>query len=118
MTGVARTLDKAEESARRNPLADPGMRIAGSLKHAYGDHRDIKTGEGFYAGQEAKAADEANKKIADDKAQAAAAQAATEAAALAKNQESQVEALKRKGRRASILTSAQGVTDPLGVPGI
>ena len=53
--------------------------------------------------------------------QAADAAAADAAAALEKSHESQRKALKRKGRRASILTSSQGVTDQLsdqlGVPG-
>ena len=56
-----------------------------------------------------------------DEARIAAETAAAEAAALEKSHESQRKALKRKGRRASILTSSQGVTDQLsdqlGVPG-
>lgn len=47
---------------------------------------------------------------------AAAQQAAEEAAILEKAQESQRRGLKRKGRRASILTSSQGLPDPLGLP--
>lgn len=48
-------------------------------------------------------------------AAAAAAAAAEEPFKLMR--ESQVNALKRKGRRASILTSSQGASDPLGIPG-
>lgn len=46
---------------------------------------------------------------------AAAAAAAEEPFNVAK--ESQRKALLRKGRRASILTSSQGASDPLGIPG-
>lgn len=55
--------------------------------------------------------------IADrQKAESAAAAAAAEEP-FTKAKESQVQALKRKGRRASILTSSQGASDPLGIPG-
>ena len=64
---------------------------------------------------------EAKQKALDESARVAAETAAAEAAALEKSHESQRKALKRKGRRASILTSSQGVTDQLsdqlGVPG-
>lgn len=46
---------------------------------------------------------------------AAAAAAAEEPFSVAK--ESQRKGLLRKGRRASILTSSQGASDPLGIPG-
>jgi hypothetical protein len=64
-----------------------------------------------------------DKKIGDDLAVEQQQQAAAAAAAAAaeepftKAQEAQRQALKRKGRRASILTSPQGVGDPLGIPG-
>lgn len=50
------------------------------------------------------------------KADAAAAAAAAEEP-FTKSKQSQLDALKRKGRRASILTSPQGAGDPLGIPG-
>ena len=52
---------------------------------------------------------------AQQKAAAAAAAAAEEP--FTKSKESQLQALKRKGRRSSILTSSQGAADPLGIPG-
>ena len=55
---------------------------------------------------------EAKQKALDDSARVAAETAAAEAAALEKSHESQRKALKRKGRRASIFTSSQGVVDP------
>jgi hypothetical protein len=66
---------------------------------------------------------EAKDKDADATAISTEQQAAAAAAAVAeeepflKAQESQRNALKRKGRRASILTSSQGAGDPLGIPG-
>ena len=63
----------------------------------------------------------AKEEALSDQARIKAETAAAEAAALEKSHESQRKALKRKGRRASILTSSQGVTDQLsdqlGVPG-
>lgn len=50
------------------------------------------------------------------KAEAAAAAAAAEKP-FDEAKESQRKALLRKGRRASILTSSQGASDPLGIPG-
>jgi hypothetical protein len=50
-------------------------------------------------------------------AAAAAAAAAEEEEPFTKAKESQLLALKRKGRRASILTSSQGASDPLGISG-
>lgn len=58
------------------------------------------------------AADQASEQQA-----AAAAAAAAAEEPYKKAQESQKEALKRKGRRASILTSSRGVDGPLGIPG-
>jgi hypothetical protein len=51
------------------------------------------------------------------KAAAAAAAFAAAEEPFTKAKEAQLLALKRRGRRASILTSPQGVTDPLGIPG-
>ena len=48
---------------------------------------------------------------------AAAAAAAAAEEPFTKAKESQANALKRKGRRASILTSSQGASNPLGIPG-
>ena len=48
---------------------------------------------------------------------AAAASAAAEEAPFTAAKESQRQALLRKGRRSSILTSSQGAPDPLGIPG-
>ena len=48
---------------------------------------------------------------------AAAAAAAAAEEPFTKAKESQKKGLLRKGRRASILTSAQGASDPLGIPG-
>lgn len=118
MTGAAKTLDKIEEKARKNPLADPGARIAGTVKQKYGESHDIDTsGVGYAGAKQAHEADIQTKQIESDQAAAKAAQDATAAAALEKSQQSQVDALKRKGRRASIMTSTQGVGSPLGVPG-
>lgn len=58
----------------------------------------------------------ATEEVANQKAASAAAAAAAEEP-FTKAKESQVQALKRKGRRASILTSSQGVDAPLGLPG-
>ena len=58
----------------------------------------------------------ATEEATNQKAAAAAAAAAAEEP-FTKAKESQVQALKRKGRRASILTSTQGVDTPLGLPG-
>ena len=68
-----------------------------------------------------------NNRVRDNMARAAAAAAAQAAAAAAAAaaaeepfrvaRESQRTALLRKGRRASILTSPQGASDPLGIPG-
>jgi hypothetical protein len=57
--------------------------------------------------------------IAVEQQQQAAAVAAAAAAEepFTKAKESQAQALKRKGRRSSILTSAQGASEPLGIPG-
>lgn len=81
-----------------------------------------KSGVSISENLSGKTAREAQDRAANDQAKAnAAAEAAAlanEQAALVKGQESQREALKRKGRRASILTSPTGIQDqPLGVPG-
>ena len=52
--------------------------------------------------------------IEDQQRAALAAAAAAEEAAFDKQKESQKKGLLRKGRRASILTSSQGVPEPLG----
>lgn len=117
-SGLAKTLDKAEEKARKSPLASPEFRLAGAIKHEYGQRQDINTNDVGYATAKQKHEEQQQaKQIEDDKAAAQAAQAADAAAALEKSQASQRNALKRKGRRAAILTSSQGVVDPLGVPG-
>lgn len=129
MSGVAKTIDKAEQDSYEdtkkrkglNPLTDQ-FASSGYLKKKYGEKHDIETSEGGYSAAKKKhESEEAAKKAADDQAaataQAQAAQAAAAEAALQKSQESQKAALKRKGRRASILTSSQGAGDPLGVPG-
>jgi ribosomal protein L12E/L44/L45/RPP1/RPP2 len=60
----------------------------------------------------------AEKKLRRDAPAAAAAAAAAAAEApFTKSKEAQLEALKRRGRRASILTSSQGAYEPLGIPG-
>lgn len=64
----------------------------------------------------AKTISDANTVATEQKAAAAAAAAAAEEPFnLAK--ESQKKGLLRKGRRSSILTSTQGSSDPLGIPG-
>ncbi len=63
---------------------------------------------------------EENLVVEDQQRQAAAAAAAAAAAEeepFTKAKKSQADALRRKGRRASILTSPQGAGDPLGIPG-
>lgn len=55
--------------------------------------------------------------VAEQQQVAAAAAAAAAEEPFTKAQEAQRQALKRKGRRASILTSSQGASDPLGIPG-
>lgn len=60
---------------------------------------------------------EAERSQAEEAAAAKAKSEADAAAVLEKSQESQRSAIKRKGRRASILTSGLGVRDQLGVPG-
>lgn len=122
MSGMAKTLDKYEEKSIENPLADPGVRLMGKTKQEYGERQDVNTSEkgneGFYAGKKKKKSDEALAKEQRDAAEAKAARTAAEAASLEKGQESQRQGLKRKGRRASILTSPQGVVDDqLGIPG-
>ena len=117
MTGAARTLDRFEEKSR-GTFWDPGP---GNVKHEFGKRKGIDTSEGYFAGHEKADEQSALNQAEADKAKATAeaqaAQAAADAAALEKNQASQREAIKCKGRRASIMTSAQGVVDPLGVPG-
>jgi hypothetical protein len=79
MSGVAKTLDKIEENAVKNPLADPGVRSAGKLKQKYGDKRGVDTSEGYAQGKE-------DKEIAAaEAANVAAAQAAEEARQAARN---------------------------------
>lgn len=117
MGGATKALDKIEEKAIKNPLADPGVRMAGKMKQEYGEKRDVDTSEGYAAGKEKKAIEKADEAAAKEAADAKAAAASAAEAAVQKGQEAQREALKRKGRRAAILTSGQGVADQLGVPG-
>jgi hypothetical protein len=112
MTGAAKALDKIEEKV--SPIDPLGP---GAMKKKYGDKRGVDTSEGYAAGKEKKMEQEAEATAAKDAADAKAAADAAAEAAVQKGQQSQADALKRKGRRAAILTSGQGVADPLGVPG-
>ena len=115
MTGAARTLDKVEQKATRNPAADFAVQGAGRTKREYGRKHGIDTSEGYYAGKEQHETEEAAKQAADEAAAAEAEQrkAAEERDRLATEagHKAQREALKRKGRRASILTGPGGVDD-------
>jgi hypothetical protein len=139
MTGAAKAIDRQEEkfrsrnrsiaekthisSAGRAMAGDPLAAVgeAGELKRKYGQHNDIDTSQGYSAGKQAHEVAVAQKQAEEDQARAdAEAKAesdAAAAAALEKSHASQRDALKRKGRRASILTSPQGLADPLGLPG-
>lgn len=117
MGGAAKQLDKLEEKARTSELAAPEFRAAGAMKRDYGQKRNVDTSEGYLAGKEEKAKEEAEATAAKDAANAKAAADAAAEAAVQKGQQAQVETLKRKGRRAAILTSASGVSDQLGNPG-
>lgn len=112
MGGVAKTLDKVEEKV--SPIDPIGP---GAMKKKYGDKRGVDTSEGYAAGKENKMETQAEAAAAKATADAKAAADAAAEAAVQKGQEAEREALKKKGRRASIMTSSQGVTNPLGVPG-
>lgn len=109
MTGVAKTLDKVEAKLPGDPHAQ--------VKKKYGDKRDVDTDEGYAKGKEKKAIEQADIAAAKATADAKAAADAAAEAAVQKGQEAERDELKKKGRRASIMTSSQGVTNPLGVPG-
>ena len=123
MSGVAKTLDKGEDKGRKN-LWVPGTEILAApaeTKRQYADKRGFETdGEGYAGAKEKHEIKEAEKAAAAATAKAEAdAKAKSDselAAATEKSHAAQRQALKRKGRRASILTSSQG-TDQLGLPG-
>lgn len=120
MSGVARTLDKYEKYGSVGDIKGaPGTVMSNKERYAKsrGVEEDRVRDEGYLALHQEKLESETKKAEEQATAQAQAAKAASEAAILEKSQESQKAALKRKGRRASILTSSQG-TDPLGIPGV
>jgi hypothetical protein len=110
MGNVAKTLHKFE--AKADPL------FGGAVQKAYGKHRGVDTGNGYEAGKEQKFKDEAGKQ-AKEQADAAveAARVAEESVTNAKH-DSQVNALKRKGRRALILTDPTESENQLGSTGM
>lgn len=94
------------------PLLDTKLNTVTAPSARGKDYLDQREEGKIKAANERAAADQIK---ADAAAQAAAL--ANEQAALEKGQESQVQALKRKGRRASILSSPAGIPDKLGIPG-
>lgn len=125
MTGAAKFVDKSEEKARQklqdnraSPAAPVAIfpALAAQSKEMYGHHNDIDTKDvGYSQGKADAAKADQNEKIAADQAKAQAEREAADLQVQQAREKAQKDALARKGRRASILTSASGAPgDQLG----
>lgn len=122
MTGAVRTLEREEERARQDEgtglFAPSNVKMMGRWKHAYGKKHEYDTTDvGYTQAKENKAARDAMDERQKQMDAEAAAKLEGDMKVQAAREESQMASLKRRGRRASILTSGRGVEDQLGAAG-